>query len=173
MLDACTAVAHLVASGVQRFAVRDGSGTDRLRRTLERFHSPEVAERRAAEAQRAGGKLPGLEEKNLTVLHAELADFGAVVTRLGAARATQLLNDFHARMSGIVFSFEGTVEGFLGESVRALFGVPLGQGRRRGARRAGRAGAARGLGAGHGAPARGRAMRPAHRASTPPRRWWG
>lgn len=128
MLDACTAVAHLVASGVQRFAVRDGSSTDRMRRNLERFHSPEVAERRAAEAQRTGGKLPGLEEKNLTVLHAELADFGAVIGRLGAARATQLLNDFHARMSGIVFSFEATVEGFMGESMRALFGVPYAKG---------------------------------------------
>jgi adenylate cyclase len=129
MLDACTVVAHLVASGVQRFAVRDGgSSTDRLRRNLERYHSPEVAERRAAEAQRVGGKLPGLEEKNLTVLHAELADFGAVIARLGAARATQLLNDFHARMSGIVFSFEATVEGFLGESMRALFGVPYAKG---------------------------------------------
>ncbi|WIG99348.1 FHA domain-containing protein [Myxococcus sp. SDU36] len=125
MLDTCTAVAHLVATGVQKFSPREGSpAADRLRRDLERFHPPDVAERRAAEAQKQGGKLPGLEERNLTILHAELVGFSVLCMRIGAARATQLLNDFHARMSGIIFSFEATVEGFRGESLRALFGVP-------------------------------------------------
>jgi class 3 adenylate cyclase len=31
-------------------------------------------------------------------------------------------------MSGLVYSFEGSVEGFLGEAVRALFGAPYGKG---------------------------------------------
>lgn len=128
LLDTCSAVAHLVATGVQKFAPREaGAGappTDKLRRTLERFHPPEVVERRAGEAQRQGGRLPGLEEKTFTVLHVELVGFGALAARIGGARATQLLNDFHSRMSGIVFSFEATVEGFLGEHMRALFGVP-------------------------------------------------
>ncbi|XXF77296.1 adenylate/guanylate cyclase domain-containing protein [Myxococcaceae bacterium GXIMD 01537] len=130
MLDACSAVSHLVHSGVQKFSAKQAgnSTVDRLRRTLERFHTPEVSERRAAEAQRAGGKLPALEEKPLTVLHAELVGFGPLATKLGAARATQILNDFHARMSGLIYSFEGSVEGFLGESLRALFGAPYGKG---------------------------------------------
>ncbi|NPC86960.1 FHA domain-containing protein, partial [Pyxidicoccus fallax] len=129
MLDACTAVAHLVATGVQKFAPRDGSpAAERLRRTLERFHPPEVAERRAAEAQRNGGRLPGLEERNVTVLHVELTGFPTLAAKLGAARATQVLNDFHSRMSGIVFSFEATVQGFQGDSLRALFGVPFAKG---------------------------------------------
>jgi class 3 adenylate cyclase len=129
MLDACTAVAHLVATGVQKFALKEGPpSAERLRRTLERFHPPDVAERRAVEAQRQGGKLPGLEEKNVTVLHVELVGFGPLASRLGAARATALLNDFHSRMSGIVFSFDATVESFLGDQMRALFGVPYAKG---------------------------------------------
>jgi class 3 adenylate cyclase len=130
MLDACTAVAHLVASGVQRFSPqqqRDGSPAANLRRLLERFHPPEVAERRAAEAQRSGGRLPALEERSITVLYAEMAGFGALSGRIGAMRATSVLNDFHAKMSGLIFSFEGTVETFLGDSVRALFGIPSGK----------------------------------------------
>jgi adenylate cyclase len=129
MLDACTAVAHLVATGVQKFGPRESSpASEKLRRTLERYHPTDVAERRAAEAQRQGGRLPGLEERNVTVLHAELVGFTAVAAKLGAQRASQLLNDFHSRMTGIVFSFEATVEGFLGESMRALFGVPYAKG---------------------------------------------
>lgn len=130
MLDACTAVSHLVHTGVQKFSLKkeERSPAERLRRTLERFLPPEVAERRAAEIQRAGGRAPGLEEKAVTVVHAELVGFGALCTRIGPARATQLLNDFHARMSGLIYSYEGSVEGFLGESVRALFGAPYGRG---------------------------------------------
>lgn len=132
MLDACTAVAHLVASGVQRFVLhpphKEGAGSGlTLRRVLERFHPPEVAERRATEAQRTGGRLPALEERPLTVLHVEMVGFGALCTRIGPVRASAVLNDFHAKMSGLIFSFEGAVEAFLGESVRALFGVPAGK----------------------------------------------
>jgi len=128
MLDACTAVAHLVASGVQRFSPlhhrETGGSGGGLRRVLERFHPPEVAERRAAEAQRTGGRPPALEERPLTVLHAEMAGFGTLCARLGPVRASAVLNDFHAKMSGLIFSFEGSVEAFVGESVRALFGFP-------------------------------------------------
>jgi class 3 adenylate cyclase len=128
MLDTCTAVAHLVASGVQRFSPvhpkETGGPVGALRRVLERFHPPEVAERRAVEAQRTGGRPPALEERPLTVLHAEMAGFGALCSRLGPVRATAVLNDFHAKMSGLIFSFEGSVEAFVGESVRALFGFP-------------------------------------------------
>ncbi|AKJ07616.1 FHA domain-containing protein [Archangium gephyra] len=122
MLDTCTAVAHLVASGVQKFSV-PSAGPSPLRHHLERFLGHELAERRAAEAQRTGGKLPGLEERNLTIVHAELVGFGALSTKLGAVRATELLNDFHARLGGLVFSFEGILEAFFGESLRGLFGA--------------------------------------------------
>ncbi|WP_224244607.1 FHA domain-containing protein [Hyalangium gracile] len=131
MLEACTAVAHLVASGVQRFSAqpqKEGAGSGAgLRRLLERFHPPEVAERRAVEALRTGGRLPALEERPLTVLYAEMAGFGALSSRIGPTRASAVLNDFHAKMSGLIYSFEGSVESFLGESVRALFGYPTGR----------------------------------------------
>ncbi|MDC0710737.1 adenylate/guanylate cyclase domain-containing protein [Stigmatella sp. ncwal1] len=126
MLDACSAVAHLVASGVQRFSPKEGvvGGGSPLRRTLDRFHSPEVAERRAVEALRSGGRLPGLEERTLTVLYVEMVGFAALSAKLGPLRASAVLSEFHGKMSGLIFSFDGSVETFLGESLRALFGAP-------------------------------------------------
>ena len=126
MLDACTAVAHLVATGVQKFSTPAAPAPTgpSLRHQLERFHSPEVADKRATEAQATGGKLPGLEERLLTVVHAELVGFGALCTRIGPLRASVLLNDFHTHLGGLVFSYEGTLEAFFGESLRALFGAP-------------------------------------------------
>ncbi|MBM7113379.1 FHA domain-containing protein [Archangium primigenium] len=128
MLDACTAVAHLVAAGVQKFSKPPApaptpAGPAPLRVHLERFHAPDVAERRVGELQRAAQKLPGLEERTVSVLHVELASFGAMSARLGATRTSALLNDFHTRLGGLVFSFEGTLEGFFGDCLRAVFGA--------------------------------------------------
>ncbi|HEX8703345.1 MAG TPA: adenylate/guanylate cyclase domain-containing protein [Myxococcaceae bacterium] len=126
LLDACSAVAHLLASGLQRFSGKEpgGSASTGLRRTLERFHPPEVAERRAAEAQKSGGRMSGLEERQITVLYVELMGFAALCSKLGPVRASAVLSDFHGKMGGLLFSFEGSVEAFLGDSVRSLFGVP-------------------------------------------------
>ena len=126
MLDACTAVAHLVSVGVQKFSAPPPPAPaapvlPALRHHLERFHAPDVAERRLAELHKAGQR--GLEERLVSVLHVELAGFGAMSARLGAERTTALLNDFHARLGGLVFSFEGTLEGFFGECLRAHFGA--------------------------------------------------
>ncbi|EPX61446.1 Adenylate cyclase [Cystobacter fuscus DSM 2262] len=124
MLDACTAVAHLVSTGIQKFsAPASSSSGPPLRYHLERFHAPDVAERRATEALRSGSRPQGLEERTVSIVHVELASFGALSARLGPARASALLNDFHARLGGLVFSFEGALEGLLGESMRAIFGA--------------------------------------------------
>jgi adenylate cyclase len=128
MLDACTAVAHLVTVGVQKFSAPPAPApaapaAPALRHHLERFHAPDVAERRLAELQKKGSAARGLEERPVSVLNVELAGFGAMSARLGAERTAALLNDFHVRLGGLVYSFEGTLEGFFGDSLRALFGA--------------------------------------------------
>jgi adenylate cyclase len=122
MLDACTAVAHLVATGLQKFAREEGARTEGLRHTLERFLPPGLAARQAAEAH-AGPRL-GLEERQLTVLHAELPGLGALALRLGSEQAHALLDTFYTHLGNLIFSFEGAVEGFFGEALRAYFGAP-------------------------------------------------
>lgn len=121
MLDACTAVAHLVATGLQKFAREEGARTEVVRRTLERFLPPALAERQVAE--------PGLrlEERQLTVLHAEVPGLGALALRLGPEQARALLDTFYTHLANLVFSFEGTVEGYFGEALRAHFGTPQGR----------------------------------------------
>lgn len=124
VLDFCTAVAHLVSTGIDKFR---GSGRreERLRRALERFHSPEIVERRAAELVRPGRAAATLlEERVCTVLFAELAGFNARAEALPALRAMEILNEFHERLTGIAFSFEGTVANFRGDAVTAVFGAP-------------------------------------------------
>ncbi len=130
LLDLCTAVSHLIASGVEKFALRDKPpADDRLRRALERFHAPETVERRLADLVKAGpGKLTQLEERTVTTLFADIAGFTALVEKLPPDRVLEVLNELHQRMTALVFSFEGTVDKFLGDAVMAVFGAPYGRG---------------------------------------------
>jgi class 3 adenylate cyclase len=48
--------------------------------------------------------------------------------KLEPGRTLELLNEFYERATRILFSFEGTVDKFMGDSVLALFGAPYSKG---------------------------------------------
>jgi len=127
MLDTCAAVAHLVASGIERLR-SGGTPEERLKRALARHHPPEMAGKRLAELRESGGKAPGLEERTVTALFVELIDLEAHARRAGPAQTAVLLAEFQARMSKLLFSYEGSLDGFGGEGLRALFGAPHARG---------------------------------------------
>jgi class 3 adenylate cyclase len=103
-------------------------GPERGRAALDRFFPPAVAERRAAELQRAGGNAaPKLEELTLSVVVADLAGFTAMSQKLEPALVADLLNELYTRATAVVFSFEGTLEKFVGDAVVGVFGAPYAQ----------------------------------------------
>ncbi len=130
LLDLCNAVAQLIDAGMQRWN-KDGPHSpadERLKLALERFHAPAIVERRVAELKNKGGKPTQLEEKMVTVLFADLSGFTAISQKLEPQKTLELLNEFYERSTRILFSFEGTVDKFLGDSVMALFGAPYSKG---------------------------------------------
>jgi len=130
LLDLCNAVAQLIDAGMQRWNKEgpQSPADERLKLALERFHAPAIVERRVAELKKKGGKPTHLDEKNVTVLFADLAGFTAVSQKLEPQKTLELLNEFYERATRILFSFEGTVDKFLGDSVMALFGAPYSKG---------------------------------------------
>lgn len=129
LLDVVTAVARLIQTGIDKFSQKPPVGPDeRLRRALERFHAPDILEQRVAELKKKGDKLTGLEEKQVTVLFADIGGFTALAQKLAPDRVTEILNDFYQRCTTITFSFEGTVDKFMGDSVMAIFGAPYSKG---------------------------------------------
>lgn len=129
LLDVCTAVAQLIHSGVQKFEGKaSGPGDVRLRGALERFHPPELAERRLKELAGKGGPLTFLEERTVTVLFADLAGFTALAAKLPTEKTAGLLDELYQKATTTLFSFEGTVDKFLGDGVMAIFGAPYGKG---------------------------------------------
>ncbi|HLL53582.1 MAG TPA: adenylate/guanylate cyclase domain-containing protein [Myxococcaceae bacterium] len=125
LLDACNAVAQLVALGVERYRTEDrGRRGERLRKTLERYHAPDILERHVVELARSGDSLTRMEKKRVTALVADISDFSSLVEGGPPERVVDVLNEFYSRMTHLIFSFEGTVDKFMGDSVLALFGAP-------------------------------------------------
>ncbi|MHB8874789.1 MAG: FHA domain-containing protein, partial [Myxococcaceae bacterium] len=101
LLDLCTAVAQLVGIGVEKFAQKDKApGDERLRKALERFHAPDIVDRRISELNKGGpGKLTMMEEKNATLLFADISGFTALAQKLSPERVVEILNEFYQRMT--------------------------------------------------------------------------
>ncbi|MEN9798794.1 MAG: hypothetical protein RL653_2490 [Pseudomonadota bacterium] len=128
LVDLCTAVANLVSSALDKYDREQAPVGERLRRTLERFHPPEVVEKRATELLASGVARPNLlEDKECTVLSAELVGLAAWQGTATPDAVAEVLSDFHQRLTGILFSFEGTVAHLSGEAGVGLFGAPYGR----------------------------------------------
>jgi adenylate cyclase len=118
-------------------AVQAGLAVDRVRgradlakqaqqrSALERFLSPGVAQKIAAEA--ADIQLRG-ETQALTVLFADIRGFTSMAEKMTPEETVEILNDFFNAMSDRIFSHEGTLDKFLGDGLMCLFGAPLSKG---------------------------------------------
>ena len=61
-------------------------------------------------------------------MFADIAGFSALAQKVAPDRVVELLNEFYQRATTTIFSFEGTVDKFLGDGVMALFGAPYSKG---------------------------------------------
>lgn len=124
LLDICTAVAQLVALGVQKFEpASTGTKADRLKFELERLYSPEAASRLAAELH-AGGKLNRVQELTATVVHLELCGLPTAASRLPPALLLDTIAEWQRLTSRLLQSFEGALDFIAADAARAVFGMP-------------------------------------------------
>jgi class 3 adenylate cyclase/pSer/pThr/pTyr-binding forkhead associated (FHA) protein len=113
VLDVCTAVAHLLATGMEKF--RAHSPRQALEVAAERAFPP--GPKRVEHAKRAAG----LERGPCTVLFADLSGFSAASRRVEAAEVGGLLQRFYARFVEVVWRFDGAVVSFVGDSALAVY----------------------------------------------------
>ncbi|HET9802579.1 MAG TPA: adenylate/guanylate cyclase domain-containing protein [Candidatus Acidoferrum sp.] len=89
---------------------------------LERFLSPAISKKIAAEAAdiRLGG-----ESQRITLLFADVRGFTTMAEKMKPREAVEVLNEFFARMTNVIFEHEGTLDKYLGDGLMALFGAPF------------------------------------------------
>ncbi|MGB2644107.1 MAG: adenylate/guanylate cyclase domain-containing protein [Candidatus Acidiferrum sp.] len=89
---------------------------------LERFLSPAISRKIAAEAAdiRLGG-----ESQRITLLFADVRGFTTMAEKMTPREAVEVLNEFFARMTDVIFEHDGTLDKYIGDGLMALFGAPF------------------------------------------------
>jgi len=93
-----------------------------LQRTMERYVAPPVMReilRRPDQLSLQG------ERREVTVLFADIVDFTDLAAQYPPEIIVELLNEFFTAMTQIVFRYGGVVDKFIGDSLMAVFNVPI------------------------------------------------
>ena len=93
---------------------------DRVRDLLDKNVSPEVAARLVRDGAALGG-----EEREVTVLFADLRGFTPLSEGLTPPELVTLLNRYLDRMSAAIEEAGGVIDKYIGDEIMALFGAPV------------------------------------------------
>jgi adenylate cyclase len=92
-----------------------------LRRTFEAYFPPLVVKKIMANP---GFLALGGQKKELTVLFSDIKDFTTHSADLTPAQIQHFLNEYFEAMVEVVFSYQGTVDKYIGDGLMVFFGDP-------------------------------------------------
>ena len=122
-LHLAVAISHQAALTIQRTQlIKSVQKEQQVRVLLQRFLSPPEAEYIMRDYARTG-LLPGLTERRLTVLFADIMDSTGLAEQMGAKRFGELLSKYYHEMTNIIFQNGGVLDKYLGDGLMAVFGM--------------------------------------------------
>jgi adenylate cyclase len=98
----------------------------RHRERLQRYHSPRVIER-ILEGENETGASFIAQERQISVLFADIVGFTTIAELMTPPEVARLLNQFFEAMIDVIFAHEGTLDKFIGDAILATFGAALPQ----------------------------------------------
>jgi adenylate cyclase len=117
-------------SGIAAVALENGQLAERIRKealarsNFERFFTPHLAARIASspDAVKLGG-----DKRKVAVLFSDIRGFTALSETMSADTMAKLLTEYFTEMVECVFRHGGTLDKFIGDSVMAQWGAPIGE----------------------------------------------
>lgn len=93
-----------------------------IRLAFSKYVSPAVVD---SLIQDPGQLSLGGRRETLTVLFADIRGFTTFSETVEAKALSQFLNEFHGKMTDIIFEYGGTLDKYIGDAVMAFWGAPL------------------------------------------------
>ncbi|PZV12793.1 MAG: adenylate/guanylate cyclase domain-containing protein [Leptolyngbya sp.] len=104
-------------------AVSNRLEEQRLRRTLERYVAPSVAQEILSQPEDFTSLTVG-QKFQAAVLFSDIRGFSRISYQLGAIETVSLLNTYLDVMVDAILAYRGTIDKFIGDAVMAEFGAP-------------------------------------------------
>ena len=125
-LELLKAISTQMAMVIEQAALNDQiREEERMRSRLERFHSPQVIEMILKGGQETKDYIMEPKELTATILFTDIIGFTRLSEKMPPREVNVILNRYFSRMSDIIFSFDGTLDKYIGDGLMAVFGAPM------------------------------------------------
>lgn len=125
-LELLSLLSGMSAAAVEQSQVREDFERERsLRERLSRYSAPNVVSHLLG--SKGDGSAFAVDEREVTVLFADLAGFTTMSESLGAREVAAILNEVFEMLTAEVFREGGTLDKFIGDALMAFWGAPVAQ----------------------------------------------
>jgi adenylate cyclase len=100
--------------------IEDITGEKRLKGTLARYMTKEVAEKLMDSETLLGGQV-----QKATILFSDIRSFTTISEKIGAQETVSMLNEYFTIMVDIIFKHSGILDKYIGDAIMSVFGTPF------------------------------------------------